>query len=148
MKAMQIHQFGGPEQLRYEDARMPDAKAGEVLVRVYAASVNPVDAKLAENALRGFVTVDLPWIPGGDFSGVVSTLGSGIREFKIGDAVFGSRPTGSQGTSAEFVAVPAKTIAIKPSSLTHVEAASVPICTRRPGKACSITVVCSVAKPC
>jgi NADPH:quinone reductase-like Zn-dependent oxidoreductase len=127
MKAVQIHKFGGPDQLRYEEAPMPEPKLGEVLVRVHAASVNPADAKLAKDALRGFVTVDLPWIPGGDFSGVVKTLGPGIRDLKIGDAVFGSRPTGTQGTSAEFVAVPATTVTAKPKLLTHVEAASVPI---------------------
>jgi NADPH:quinone reductase-like Zn-dependent oxidoreductase len=127
MKVVQIHKFGGAEQLRYEDARMPVAKAGEILVRVYAAAVNPVDAKLAKDGLHGFVTVDLPWIPGGDFSGVVTTLGAGIRDLKIGEAVFGSRPTGTQGTSAEFIAVPASTVAAKPKLLTHVEAASVPI---------------------
>ncbi|HEY4232969.1 MAG TPA: NADP-dependent oxidoreductase [Lacipirellulaceae bacterium] len=127
MKAIQLHEFGGPENLRLEDARIPEPRVGEVLVRVAAASVNPVDAKLAKNALRGFVTVDLPWIPGADFSGLIVTLGPGIDDFNIGDAVFGSRPTGSQGTSAEFVAVPASTIALKPKLLTHVEAASVPI---------------------
>jgi NADPH:quinone reductase-like Zn-dependent oxidoreductase len=127
MKAVRIHAFGGPEQLRFEDTRIPEPKVGEVLVRVRAASVNPVDAKLAKNALAGFVTVVLPWIPGGDFSGVVATLGPGITDLRIGDAVFGSRPTGTPGTYGEFVAVPAATLAAKPRLLSHVEAASVPI---------------------
>jgi NADPH:quinone reductase-like Zn-dependent oxidoreductase len=127
MKAIRVHDFKERDNLRFEHAPIPEPKLGEVLVRIRAASVNPVDLKLAEDALHGFVTVDLPWIPGGDFSGVIASFGPGINDFAIGDAVFGSRPTGTPGTYSEYVAAPASTIAMKPQKLSHVEAASVPI---------------------
>ena len=71
MKAIRIHDYGGPEQLRYEDAPVPQPSEGQVLVRVQAASINPIDYKLASGAFRQIMPLNFPWIPGGDFSGVV-----------------------------------------------------------------------------
>jgi NADPH:quinone reductase-like Zn-dependent oxidoreductase len=125
MKAIRVHQYGGPEQLRHEDAPVPQPAEGQVLVRVQAASVNPIDYKLASGAFRQFMPLNFPWIPGGDFAGVVETLGPGVTGVKRGDAVYGDSPGGA--AYAEFVAASAGMVAPKPAKLTPVEAASVPI---------------------
>jgi NADPH:quinone reductase-like Zn-dependent oxidoreductase len=124
MKAIRIHEYGGPEQLRYEDAPISEAGSGQVLVRVHAASVNPIDYKLASGAMRAVWPIILPWIPGADFSGVVEAVGLGVTSVKRGDAVYGENQGG--GAYAQFIATPSTTIAPKPETLSHVEAASVP----------------------
>jgi NADPH:quinone reductase-like Zn-dependent oxidoreductase len=125
MKAIRIHEYGGPDQLRYEDVPEPQAGSGQILVRVHAASVNPVDHKFASGAMRQVMPLNLPWIPGGDFSGVVEAVGAGVTGVKKGDAVFGDSPAG--GAYATLVAASSAMIAPKPKKLSHVEAASVPI---------------------
>lgn len=123
MKAIRIKRFGGPEAVAVEDVPRPEPKAGEVLVRVHAASINPLDWKLREGMMK---ELPLPFTPGGDFSGVVEGTGGGVAEFKKGDEVFGC-PPGSVGADAEYLVAPAGVIAKKPESLNHVEAASVPL---------------------
>jgi NADPH:quinone reductase-like Zn-dependent oxidoreductase len=125
MKAIRIHDYGGPEQLRYEDAPDPRAGGGQVIVRVHAASVNPIDYKLASGAMKQFMPLTLPWIPGGDFSGVVETVGAGVTGVKQGDEVYGDTPGG--GSYAEYSAASAGAVAPKPAKLSHTEAASVPL---------------------
>ena len=124
MKAIRIHQYGGPEQLRYEDAPPPQATAGQVLVRVLAASVNPFDYKLASGAYQKMIPLALPYIPGGDFSGLVEDVASGAGRLKRGDAVYGNCP---HGAYAQFLAVDAQTVAPKPTKLSQIESASVPV---------------------
>jgi NADPH:quinone reductase-like Zn-dependent oxidoreductase len=82
MKAIRYHAYGGPEQLRYEDAPVPAPKVDEVLVRVRATSVNPWDYKLASGAFRSFVPSDFPYIPGGEFAGEVEAVGAAVRHVK------------------------------------------------------------------
>ena len=125
MKAIRIHAYGGPEQLRYEDAPVPQAGKGEVLVRVRAASVNPIDYKLASGAFRQVMPVSFPWIPGGDFSGVVEEVGQDITGFGKGEAVYGDTPGG--GAYAAFAATGTDALARKPQKLNFIEAASVPL---------------------
>jgi NADPH:quinone reductase-like Zn-dependent oxidoreductase len=125
MKAIRIHAYGGPEQLRYEDAPDPQPKAGEVLVRVRATSVNPFDLKLASGMFRESIKLNLPYIPGSDFSGVVESVGpSATTDLKRGDAVYGNCP---RGACAELVAAPADTVARKPKSQADVAAAAAPV---------------------
>src|SRR5881398_523301 len=124
MKAIRLQQYGGPEQLRFEDVPVPQPDNAQVLVRVHAASVNPFDFKLASGAFREHVPMKLPYIPGGDFSGVVDSIGPGVSNVKAGDAAYGNCPFGAY---AQFLAAPAKSIAPKPAKLSHVEAASVPV---------------------
>src|SRR5437899_49237 len=88
MKAIRIHSFGGPEVLRYEDAPRPQPQAGEVLVRVHAAGVNPIDWKVREGHMKDFWPHKFPLILGWDLSGVVEELGRGVSRFKIGDEVY------------------------------------------------------------
>ena len=125
MKAIRIHEFGGPEQLRCEDAPVPQPGEGQVLVRVKAASVNPIDWKLASGAMQAFRPIELPWIPGGDFAGVVEAVGPGVTNVNTGDQVYGDTPSG--GSYAELVAASADMIASQPPKLTAVEAASLPL---------------------
>src|SRR4051812_18457775 len=125
MKAIRVHNYGGPEQLRYEDAPIPEPSEGQVLVRVQAASVNPIDYKLASGVYKDRMPLNFPWIPGGDFSGVVEVVGPGVTGPQRGDAVYGDTPGG--GAYAEFVATPAGMVAPAPGKLSPVEAASVPL---------------------
>lgn len=125
MKAIRFHEYGGPENLREEDAPDPRAASGQVLVRVHAASVNPIDHKLASGVMRKIMPLEFPWIPGGDFSGIVEAVGAGVTGFKKGDAVCGDTPGG--GSYAQLVATSADLVAAKPGKLSHVEVASVPL---------------------
>jgi NADPH:quinone reductase-like Zn-dependent oxidoreductase len=125
MKAIRVHAYGGPEQLHLEDAPQPKAESGKVLVRIHAASVNPIDFKLASGNMRQIMPINFPWIPGGDFSGVVEEVGQGVSGLKKGDAVYGDASGG--GAYAEFYSGPATMIALKPRKLSDAEAASVPL---------------------
>lgn len=123
MKAVRVRRFGGPEVLALEDVPRPVPGRGEVLVRVRAASVNPVDWKLREGWFGAFTP---PFTPGSDFSGVVEALGPGARSRRPGEEVYGCTPA-SLGADAEFVAVPEEMLAPKPRTLGHARAASVPL---------------------
>jgi NADPH:quinone reductase-like Zn-dependent oxidoreductase len=125
MKAICQDQYGGPERLRYEDAPTPQPSEGQVLVRVQAASVNPIDYKLASGAFREMMPLNFPWIPGGDFSGIIEAVGPGVTGPKRGDAVFGNSP--DWGAYAEFVAASAALVISRPAKHSPVEAASVPL---------------------
>src|SRR6266568_3754137 len=84
VKAIRIHNYGGPEVLKYEDAPRPEPQAGEVLIRVHAAGVNPIDWKVREGHMKDFWSQKFPLILGWDLSGVVAELGTGASRFKIG----------------------------------------------------------------
>jgi len=130
MKAIQIHQYGGPEVLQLEEAPRPAVEAGELLVRVHAAGVNPVDWKTrAGRGLAGRYGSDqFPLILGWDISGIVQEVGPGVSGFEIGDAVFGMpRFPGVAAAYAEYTAVPAAEVTHKPDSLSHVQAAALPL---------------------
>jgi len=115
--------------MQYEDVPQPRPQDGEVLVRAHAASVNPVDWKVRDGALREPLPLNLPIILGGDFSGIVETVGSGVAGFYPGMAVFGmtSTPGYRRGAFAEYVAVRAVDIARMPETLDHANAAAVPL---------------------
>ena len=115
MKSIRVPAYGGPEKLRYEEMPSPQPASGQVLVRVHAASVNPFDFKLASGAFSKFIPMTLPYTPGSDFSGVVEATG---------EAVYGNCPVGAY---AELVSAPSGSIAPKPTKLSHIEAASVPV---------------------
>jgi NADPH:quinone reductase-like Zn-dependent oxidoreductase len=127
MKAVRIHNYGGPEVLNYEDAPRPQPREGEVLIRVHAAGVNPADWKVREGHLKQFVQHKFPVILGWDLSGVVQKVGHGVSRFKKGDEVFSKPDTSRDGAYAEYVVVRESEIALKPKSLHHVYAAAVPL---------------------
>lgn len=127
MKAVRIHRYGGPEVLVYEDAPRPEPKKGELLVRVHAAGINPVDWKIREGYLKTLLRHHLPLILGWDVSGIVEEVGPAIGDFKAGDAVYARPDIGRDGAYAEYMVVKAKEVAHKPRALDHVHAAAVPL---------------------
>ena len=127
MKAVRLHEYGGPEVLKYEDAPMPEPAAGEVLVKVHAAGVNPVDWKVRAGYLKGFLNYPLPLIPGWDLSGVVESVGAGVTPWKKGDEVYSRPDISRNGAYAEYIAVRATEVARKPKTLDHVKASAIPL---------------------
>jgi NADPH:quinone reductase-like Zn-dependent oxidoreductase len=127
MKAIRIHSYGGPEVLAYEEAPRPTPGAGEVLVRVRAAGVNPVDWKIREGLLKDSLQYTFPFIPGWDLSGIIEETGSGVTYFKPGDAVFSRPDISRDGAYAEFIVVNESLLAKKPRSIDHVHAAGIPL---------------------
>jgi NADPH:quinone reductase-like Zn-dependent oxidoreductase len=123
MKAMLLLGHGGPELMKYGEAADPKAGPGEVVVDIHAASVNGADPKVRRGGGR-YQLDKFPHILGRDFSGVVSEVGAGVTDLKIGDAVFGVLDQGIEGTYAEKLAIPAALVAKKPVSLSHAEAAA------------------------
>jgi NADPH:quinone reductase-like Zn-dependent oxidoreductase len=127
MKAVRVHEYGGPEVLKYEEAPRPEPAAGEVLVRVHAAGVNPVDWKVRAGFTKGFLNYKLPMIPGWDLSGVVESAGAGVTDWKKGDEVYSRPDISRDGAYAEYIAVKSGELARKPKSLDHLKASSVPL---------------------
>ena len=125
MKAIVVHEYGGPEVLKYEDAPRPEPKENEVLVRVMAAGVNPVDALIRSGKYAKFFGTSLPLVPGYDIAGVVEKIGTKIAKLKVGDAVYAYPMWG--GGYAEFAVATDGEAALKPKSISFVEAAGVPL---------------------
>jgi NADPH:quinone reductase-like Zn-dependent oxidoreductase len=124
MKAAYFDQFGGPDVLKYGDLPDPVAAPGEVLVDVMAASVNAADWKFRAGQYPNSGQTKFPAIPGRDFSGMVSALGSGVDDLKIGDAVFGVLDAGREGTYCEKIAIKSAIVGRKPEGLSHINAAA------------------------
>jgi NADPH:quinone reductase-like Zn-dependent oxidoreductase len=126
MKAVVIHEYGGPEVLKYEDVPRPEPKEDQILVRVIAAGVNPVDGMIRSgmfaNEKRAF-----PIILGGDIAGLVEKVGSKVTKFKAGDPVFAYVSLDNSGGYAEYSLTTERETALRPKSLTYLEAAAVPI---------------------
>jgi NADPH:quinone reductase-like Zn-dependent oxidoreductase len=123
MKAIRLLEYGG--QLVFDDAPMPTIAHDEMLVKVKSTAVNHLDLVKASGVARQILPIDLPWIPGHEFSGVVEQIGSEIAGWVSGDAVFGANGTG--GAYAEYLIAKPSTIAKKPAKLSFEEAASVPV---------------------
>ncbi len=125
MKAVVLHEYGGPSKLIYEDVPDPVAGEGQVLVRVAASSVNPIDFKLRSGAMKAFWPLELPTILGRDISGIVREVGAGVSGSKPGDKVMavGNR------AYAELAVVAAKELAFVPEKLDLVKAAALPLVT-------------------
>lgn len=123
MKAVRIHSYGGPETLILEDAPIPEPQSDELLVRIFAAGVNPVDWKIREGLLgQG----PLPQVMGIDFSGVVEHAGSNVSDFAVGDEVFGE--VGEEtGSYCEYTTTPVSHVARKPAAFSHAQVAALPV---------------------
>ena len=126
MKAVRLHEFGGPDVLQYEDAPRPEPGPGEVLIRVRASSVNPADWKIREGYFEKMIPHTLPLILGLDAAGVVEAAGPGVTEFRVGDEVYANVGMTRDGSYAEYVTTPAGTVALKPKTADFGTAASVP----------------------
>jgi NADPH:quinone reductase-like Zn-dependent oxidoreductase len=127
MKAIRIHNYGGPEQLFHEDAPRPIAGPGEVLVAIHAASINPVDWKIRAGYMKAHVPLSFPAILGLDISGVVEATGPDVAGFKAGDEVYAMCEPVKGGGYAEYTAVKTGILALKPKSLDHIQAAAIPL---------------------
>ena len=125
MKAIVVHQYGAPEVLKYEDYPDPVAGPGEVLVKVAAASVNPIDYKRRAGLTQDFYPIKFPGLIGVDMSGTVVKLGPGAEGFSIGDRVFAM----ADNTYAQLCVVKAAALAKVPSGLDLIDAAALPLVT-------------------
>ncbi len=126
MKTVQVKSFGSNDVIEVAEINKPEPQADQVQVEIHAASINPFDIK----TLRGqTIPMDFPYTPGSDFSGIVSSLGEEVSEFKVGDEVFGSASVLSKGSGAfaEFAVARITSIAPKPQKMNFVEAASLPL---------------------
>ncbi len=134
MKAAYFMKHGGPEVMQYGEVPDPVAGPGQVLIDVHAASVNGADWKVRAGSYAPIT--NFPYIPGRDFSGVVSALGTGVNEFAIGDAVFGVCEAPQEAAYAEKVAIRSAIVARKPDSISHTDCAAVSLI--------GLTALCSV----
>ena len=134
MKAAFIERHGGPEVLKFGEMPDPVAASGEVVVDIVAASVNGADWKVREGKSNQIAR--FPYILGRDFSGVVSAVGDGVSDLRVGDEVFGVCDVGQEGAYAEKIAVKADIIARKTDGLSHVDAAAVALA--------GLTAICTV----
>src|SRR5437762_9003343 len=127
MKAVVVHQYGGPEVLKYEDAPRPEPKDDEILVRVIAAGVNPVDGMIRAGMFAKYSKNALPMVPGYDIAGIVEETGAKIDKYKTGDAVYAYIGLNKGGGYAEYAVATDKEVSPKPESLSFEEAAAVPL---------------------
>ena len=127
MKAIVVHEYGGPEVLKYEDRPRPEPKEDQILVRVIAAGVNPVDDASRSEKYAKFFGITLPFIPGYDIAGVVEKTGAKITKFKAGDQVYAYLELKDGGGYAEYAVATEVEAAPKPKSLSFTEAAGVPV---------------------
>jgi NADPH:quinone reductase-like Zn-dependent oxidoreductase len=125
MKAVVVHQYGGPEVLKFEDYPDPVPGPGEVLVRVAAASVNPIDYKRRAGFTQDFYPLQFPGLIGVDVAGTVAVVGPGVQEFSVGDPVFAM----ADNTYAELCVVNASVLAKVPKGLDLIRAAALPLAT-------------------
>lgn len=124
IQAIRAHEYGGPEQLRLEQIARPVPQAGEVLVRVHAAGVNPIDWKIRRGLLKDAFPTSFPHLPGRDLAGIVEEVGPDVTTFRKGQAVFGQS---MYGTYTEYTPASINTLALKPKTLSFDEAATIPI---------------------
>ncbi|MBP0047162.1 NADP-dependent oxidoreductase [Marinobacterium sp. AK62] len=124
MKAIRIHDFGGPEQLRLEEIDCPVPGPGEVLVHNRAAGVNPIDWKTCSGGGASSFIESMPFCPGWEFAGTVESLGEGVDQFRPGDEVLGfTNFPHAAGCYAEYLVAPADQICLRPAALDPVSAA-------------------------
>lgn len=139
MKAWQTHKFGGIDDVLLEEVRVPQLRCPrDVLIKIHAASVNPLDVAMMDGYGRNIIDVlrsvqhfpyssdRFPLILGRDFSGEVVAVGQGVKHFQAGDEVWGATMAGHQGSHAEYIAASSNIISKKPKTLSHLESAAIP----------------------
>jgi NADPH:quinone reductase-like Zn-dependent oxidoreductase len=130
MKAVVLEEFGGVDKLKLlTDLPKPEVKEGEILIKIMAAGVNPVDCKIRQGLLTSRLPHHFPIIPGWDLSGIVEQTGYSSKRFKAGDEVFAyvRRPFVQFGTYAEYISIPESYVTFKPKNISFEEAASIPL---------------------
>src|SRR5207302_11173430 len=133
MKAIVVHEYGGPEVLKLDDVPRPVPRENEILVKVIAAGVNPVDSAARSEKFAQFLNIELPAIPGYDIAGVIEKTGATVTKLKAGDPVYAYIALDKGGGYAEYALATEKETSPKPKSLNYVEARSEE---RRVGKEC------------
>ncbi|MFJ9712858.1 NADP-dependent oxidoreductase [Streptomyces sp. NPDC101234] len=127
MKAFTVERYGHKDGLRASEVPEPHVGVGDILVRVSAASVNPLDYKIRDGEFKAILPYRVPFILGNDLSGVVVKVGDGVTRFAVGDEVYARPDKDRIGTYAEFIALNQDDVAIKPTTLSMEEAASLPL---------------------
>ena len=127
MKAVRIHTYGGPEVLKFEDAPRPEPAPGEVLIKVNAAGVNPIDWKIRAGHLKDHRPYVFPLILGWDVSGIIEANGLGGTRFKNSDEVYARSDVARNGAYAEYIVAKQVQVAQKPKLIDHIHAASIPL---------------------
>ncbi len=127
MKAFVVERYGGADTVRAADVSAPQVGAQDVLVRIHAAGVNPVDLKIRNGDLKAVLPMRAPFVLGNDLAGTVVAVGERVTRFAVGDEVYAHPGTARMGTFAELAAVHQDAVAAKPFGLTMVQAASVPL---------------------
>lgn len=129
MKAIAFHGFGNQDVLKLIDLPIPEAGPGEVVVKVRAAGVNPVDWKIREGYLRDALPHKFPIVPGWDMAGHIESTGPGVTRLRAGDEVFAycRKPVVQLGSYCEFMTLPEQSVALKPVTVSFEEAASIPL---------------------
>lgn len=124
MAAIQVHAYGGADRLTLDQIPRPEPGDGEALVRVRAAGVNPIDWKLREGAMKDFMPMSFPYVPGVELAGVVERVGPGVTAVRPGQEVFGRA---ARGSYAAYALAPARDLAPKPAAVSFDEAAAIPL---------------------
>lgn len=124
MQVIRVHDYGESDVLTLETVAPPEPQPNEVLIRVQAAGVNPLDWKIRSGYMKEVFPMPLPYTPGMDVAGIVEAIGADVKAFQVGQAVYGMP---SMGAYAEFATAPQDVIALKPKTLDFVQAASVPM---------------------
>jgi NADPH:quinone reductase-like Zn-dependent oxidoreductase len=123
MRSIRIHDYGTPEALFFETVPVPQPAAGQVLVKLHSAAVNPADWKMRAGYFKQYMPLTFPWIPGAEGAGIVEAVGQGVTQFKPGDAVFGI----IKNSYAEYAVAAVEDILLKPAGLSFDQAASVSV---------------------
>jgi len=127
MKTVRIHEYGNADVLRIEEMPVPKIADDELLIKIHAASINPVDWKVREGYMKDMHLHSLPITLGQDFSGTVEKVGSSVKGFKVGDSVYGRPSIERDGSYAEYLEVKASECALMPKTITYDEAATIPL---------------------
>ncbi|WP_175615738.1 NADP-dependent oxidoreductase [Piscibacillus halophilus] len=127
MKAIVINEYGSKDVLQEQEFEKPTPKDGQVIVKVHATSINPIDWKLREGYLKDMVPFDFPIILGWDAAGVIDEVGEGVTDFQVGDKVFARPELTNRGTYAEYTAIDAHLLAKIPDNVSFEEAAATPL---------------------
>ncbi|MDP4510171.1 NADP-dependent oxidoreductase [Nonomuraea turcica] len=127
MKAFVVERYGDADTVRASDVPDPKAGAHDVLVRIHAASVNPVDLKIRNGDLKAILPLRAPFVLGNDLAGTVVAVGARVTRFAVGDEVYAHPDQNRMGTFAELIAIHEDDVATKPATLTMAEAASIPL---------------------
>lgn len=123
MQALVLSKYGGPEAMELREVEKPRPEMSEVLVRIHAAGLNPVDFKIREGKLKVIQRYPLPAVMGNELAGVVEECGAGVTRFSPGDRVFARVPKDRMGAFAEYAVLPEEVVARMPASLDFSEAA-------------------------